>query len=68
MKRSQLVKTYVKTLTDKSLKAYKKQKSYVNRLHKKERQMFFDSINLSIVQPANACSKLTKETLEQGVK
>ena len=36
------MKTYVKTLTDKSLKAYKKQKSYVNRLYKKERQMFFD--------------------------
>ena len=49
MKRSQLEKTYVKTLTDKSLKAYKKQKNYVTRLYKEERKMFFDSINPVIV-------------------
>ena len=38
MKRSQLEKTHWKTLTEKSLKAYKKQKNYVSRLYEKERK------------------------------
>ena len=33
MKRSQLVKNHWTTLTKKSLKAYKKQKSYISRLY-----------------------------------
>ena len=37
MKRSQLENIYRKTLTGKSLKAYKKQNNYVSRLYKKER-------------------------------
>ena len=48
-KRSQLENIYSKTLTEKSLKAYKKQKNCVSRLYKKERKMFFNSINSSII-------------------
>ena len=36
-------------LTDKTLKLYKKQKNYVSRLYKKERKIFFDNLNPSIV-------------------
>ena len=36
MKRSQLENIYRKTLTKKSLKAYKKQKNYVSRVYKKK--------------------------------
>ena len=39
MKRSQLESIHRETLTEKSLKAYKKQKNYVRRLYKKERKM-----------------------------
>ena len=49
MKRSQLENIYCKTLTEKSLKAYKKQKNYVSRLYKKERKMFFNSLNSSVI-------------------
>ena len=42
-KRSQLEKIHMKTLTEKSLKAYKKQSNYVSRLSKKERKIFFNS-------------------------
>ena len=49
MKRSQLENIYSKTLTEKSLKAYKKQKYYVSRLFKKERKMFFNSLNPSVI-------------------
>ena len=49
MKRSQLENIYSKTLTEKSLKAYKKQKNYVSRLYKKERKMFFNSLNSSVI-------------------
>ena len=31
------------------LKAYKKQKNYLCRLYKKERKMFFNSLNPSII-------------------
>ena len=49
MKRSQLEKIRWKTLTKKSLKAYKKQKNYISRLCNKERKMLFDSLNSSFV-------------------
>ena len=49
MKRSQLENIYIKTLTEKSSKAYKKQKNYVRRLCKEERQMFFNSLNSSVI-------------------
>ena len=49
MKRSQLEKIRWKTLTEKSLKAYKKQKNYISRLYHKERKILFDSLNSSFV-------------------
>ena len=49
MKRCQLEKTYFKTFSEKSLKAYRKQKNYVSRLYKKERKIVFDSLNPSII-------------------
>ena len=49
MKRSQLEKIHWKTLTEKFLKVCKKQKNYVSRLYKKERKMFFNSLNSSVV-------------------
>ena len=49
MKRSQLENIYRKTLTEKSLKAYKKQMSYVSRLYEKGRKMFFNSLNPSAI-------------------
>ena len=49
MKRSQLEKIYSKTLTEKSLKAYKKQKNYVSRLYKKERKIIFNSLDSSVI-------------------
>ena len=49
MKRSQLEKIRWKTLTEKSLKAYKKQKNYISRLYNKERKILFDSLNSSFV-------------------
>ena len=45
MKRSQVENIYRKTLTEKYLKAHKKQKNYVSRLYKKERKMLFNSLN-----------------------
>ena len=36
-------------LTEKSLKAYKKQNNYVSRLYTKERKMFLDNLNSSVV-------------------
>ena len=38
MKKSQLENIYRKTLTEKSLKAYKKQKNYVSRLYKNKKK------------------------------
>ena len=49
MNRFQLEKIHKKTLTEKSLKVYKKQKNYVSRLFKKERKMFFNSLNPSVI-------------------
>ena len=41
------LKKFIGKLYQKSLKAYKKQKNYVNRLYKKEN--FFNSLNPSVV-------------------
>ena len=49
IKRSHFEKINWKSLTEKSLKVYKKQKNYVSRLHKKERKMFFNNLNQSVV-------------------
>ena len=42
-------KIHCKTLTEKFLKVCKKQKNYVSRLYKKERKIFFNSLNSSVV-------------------
>ena len=47
MKRSQLEKIYFKKRTQESFKKYKKQKNYCNRLYKRERKSFFESIDSS---------------------
>ena len=60
MKRSQLENIYSKTLTEKSLKAYKKQKNYVSRLYKKERKMFFNSLNPSVISDNRKSWKTVK--------
>ena len=60
MKRSQLEKIYLKNLTDKTLKLYKKQKNYVSRFYKKERKIFFDNLNPSIVTDNKAFWKNVK--------
>ena len=49
MKRSQLENIHRKKLTEKSLKAYKKHQNYLSRLYKKDRKMFFNSLNLSVI-------------------
>ena len=60
MKRSQLESIYSKTLTEKSLKAYKKQKNYVSRMYKKERKMFFNSFNPSVISDNRKFGKTVK--------
>ena len=47
MKISQLENIQRNNLTEKSLKAYKKQRNYVSRLYKKKK-MFFNSLNPSV--------------------
>ena len=49
MRRSYLKNVYFKKRTDKSLRAYKKQKNYFSRLYKKERKKFFKKLNPSFV-------------------
>ena len=48
MKRRQLEKRHWKTLTEKSLRAYKKQKNHSSRLYEKETKMFFNNLNSSV--------------------
>ena len=60
MKRSQLENIHRKTLTEKSLKAYKKQKNYVSRMYKKERKMFFNSLNPSVISDNGKFGKTVK--------
>ena len=49
MRRSHLEKVYYKNKSEKSFKAYKKQKNFCSRLYKKERKWFFNSLNPSFV-------------------
>ena len=49
MRRSHLEKVYYKNKSEKSFKAYKKQKNFCSRLYKKERKRFFNSLNPSFV-------------------
>ena len=47
MRRSYLENVYFKKRTDKSLRAYKKQKNYCSRLYKKEHKKLFNKLNPS---------------------
>ena len=49
MKRSLFEKIHSNFLTEKSLKAQKKQKNCVSRLYKNERKLFLNSFNPSVV-------------------
>ena len=49
MRRSHLEKVYYKNKSEKSFKAYKKQKNFCSRLYKKERKQFFNNPNPSFV-------------------
>ena len=49
MRRSHLEKVYYKNKSEKSFKAYKKQKNFCIRLHKNERKRFFNNLNPSFV-------------------
>ena len=60
MKRSQFENIYRNILTEKSSKAYKKQKNYVSRLYRKERKMFFNSLNPSVISDNQKFQKIIK--------
>ena len=49
MRRSHLEKVYYKNKSEKSFKAYKKQKNFCCRLYKKERKRFFNNLTPSFV-------------------
>ena len=49
MRRSHLEKVYYKNKSEKSFKAYKKQKNFCSRLYKNERKRFFNNLNPSFV-------------------
>ena len=49
MKRSYLKNLYFKKCTGLSLRNYKKQKNYCNRLYKIARKTFFNGLNTSFV-------------------
>ena len=49
MRTSHLEKVYYKNKSEKSFKAYKKQKNFCSRLYKKERKRFFNNLNPSFV-------------------
>ena len=49
MRRSHLGKVYYKNKSEKSFKACKKQKNFCNRMYKKERKRFFNSLNPCLV-------------------
>ena len=40
---------FISSLTEKSLKVYKEQKSYISKLYRKERKMYFNSLNPSVL-------------------
>ena len=56
----QLEEIQWKTLTEKSIKEYKKQKCFISRLYKKERKMFFNTLNRSVVSDNQKCWKTVK--------
>ena len=47
MRRSELKSKYLKNKSDESLKAFKKQKNYTNRLAKRERSKYFANLDLN---------------------
>ena len=47
MRRSELKRKYLKNKSDDSLKAFKKQKNYTNKLAKKERSKYFANLDLN---------------------
>ena len=47
MRRSELKRKYLKNKSDESLKAFKKQKNYTNRLAKRERSKYFANLDLN---------------------
>ena len=49
MRRSRLEKVYYKNKSEKSFKAYKKQKNFCSKLYKKERKRCFNNLNPSFV-------------------
>ena len=49
MRRSHIEKVYYKNKSEKSFKAYKKQKNFCSRLYKKESKRFFNNLNPSFV-------------------
>ena len=63
MKMFQLEKMCLKTLSENFLKAYRKQKNYVSRLYKKERKIFFNSLNPSIISDNRKCWKNVEKSL-----
>ena len=50
MRRYYLEKVHFKNRTEKSLRAFKKQKNFCSRLYKKERKIFFNSLNPSFMK------------------
>ena len=60
MRRSYLEKVYFKNRTDNSLRAFKKQKNFCSRLYKKERKIFFNSLNPSFVKDSKLFWKTVK--------
>ena len=49
MRRCHLEKVYYENKSEKSFKAYKKQKNFCSRPYKKERKRFFNNLNPSFV-------------------
>ena len=60
MRRSYLENVYFKKRTDKSFRAYKKQKNYYRRLYKNKRKKFFNKLNPSFVNDSKLFWKTIK--------
>ena len=67
MRRSGLETRYFKLKINDTLKAYKKQKNYCNRLYKKERKNFFENLNLSFVVDNKKFWKVVKPLFNEKV-
>ena len=67
MRRSRLETRYFKLKINDTLKAYKKQKNYCNRLYKKERKNFFENLNLSFVVDNKKFWKVVKPLFNEKV-